>query len=87
MIADALEICRQSVKEYLMRIRRALDEACMSAGLTWTGRDILWTRRVQGGFIHGLQANVEIRDDPEFGYRDILDNPMRIEGTSEVTDV
>jgi hypothetical protein len=87
MVADALGVCRQSVKEYMLRLRRALDRACVNGSLAWQGRDILWTRRIEGGFIHGIRANVEISDAPEFGYSDSLNDPMGIERAREVADV
>jgi hypothetical protein len=87
MVADALGVCRQSVKEYLLRLRRALDRACVNGSLAWQGKDILWTRRIEGGFIHGIRANVEISDAPDLNYSDIVDDPMRIERDREVSDV
>ncbi len=72
MIADALDICRQCVRVYMARIRRAFDRACLSGSLAWRGKDTLWTRRIEGGYVHGIRANVEISDAPELAYGDSL---------------
>jgi len=66
MLADALGVCKQSVKEYILRLRYALDHACHQLGIGLSGQQIVWTRKLPGGFVHGLTANVEIEDVPEF---------------------
>jgi hypothetical protein len=66
MIADALGVCRQSVKEYLLRLRRAFNRACEGSSIGARGEQIFWTRKISGGYVHGTTANVEIEDVDEF---------------------
>jgi hypothetical protein len=66
MIADELGICRQSVKEYFLRLRRALEEASQDAGLGLTGSAVFWTRKLSGGYVYGLTANAIIEDLPAY---------------------
>ncbi len=62
MIADSLGVCIQSTKTYLARLRGKVHGACVKLGIGLTGGDIVWTRRTDGGYIHGLRCNVEIQD-------------------------
>jgi hypothetical protein len=66
MLADALGISRQSVKEYLLRLRSAYDRIRPKLGTVLRGKDIFWTRRAPGGYVHGLQASTEIEDIEDF---------------------
>lgn len=66
MIADALGVCRQSVKEYLLRLRRAFDQIRQRLRTSMRGCDVLWTRRAPGGYVYGFRANREIEDLEEF---------------------
>jgi DNA-binding NarL/FixJ family response regulator len=73
MIADELGICRQSVKEYLLRLRRAFNQACEVASIGATGERVFWTRKISGGYVHGISANVVIEDIDEFSHRSLDD--------------
>ncbi len=66
MIADAMGICRQSVKQYLRLLRRAYDDACKGEPVGLTGAEVFWTKRIAGGYVHGVNARFEITDDIEF---------------------
>ncbi|GEM_PF-3715170 len=66
MLADALGVCRQSVKEYLLRLRRAFNRARAGTCVGASGEQVFWTRKVSGGYVHGISANVEIEDSDEF---------------------
>jgi hypothetical protein len=66
MLADALGISRQSVKEYLLRLRLAYDRVRPKLGTVLRGRDIFWTHQAPGGHIHGLRASTEIEDTEDF---------------------
>jgi hypothetical protein len=68
MIADALGVCRQSVKEYLLRLRRAFNRACEGISIAARGEQVFWTRKISGGYVHGTSANVEIEDVDEFSH-------------------
>jgi DNA-binding response OmpR family regulator len=68
MIADALGVCRQSVKEYLLRLRRAFNRACEGTSIGARGEQVFWTRKISGGYVHGTTANVEIEDVEEFSH-------------------
>ncbi len=70
MIADSLGICRQSVKEYMFRLRRAFDETRKQSGIHQCGNETFWTRRIAGGFIHGVNANIKIEDSAPYGVGD-----------------
>lgn len=62
MLADTLGIQAQSLKEYLLRLRRVLDDAFAEACVAIRGEDVVWTKQFPGGFLHGLHANVEMED-------------------------
>jgi hypothetical protein len=66
MLADALGISRQSVKEYLLRLRLAYDRVRPKLGTVLRGKDVFWTRKAPGGHVHGLKASAEIEDTEEF---------------------
>jgi hypothetical protein len=68
MIADALGVCRQSVKEYLLRLRRAFNRAREGTSIGARGEQVFWTRKISGGYVHGTSANVEIEDVDEFSH-------------------
>ena len=68
MIADALGVCRQSVKEYLLRLRQAFNRACEGTSISASGEHVFWTRKISGGYVHGTSANVEIEDVDEFSH-------------------
>lgn len=74
MLADALGISRQSVKEYLLRLRFAFDKIRPKLGTVLRGKNIFWTRKAPGGYLHGLKANTEIEDTEDF-YDDADANP------------
>lgn len=61
-LADALGICRQSVKEYLFRLRQSFDWIRMRACVSTLGSKVFWTERQPGGYVHGLHANVKFDD-------------------------
>lgn len=62
MLADALGIQAQCVKEYLFRLRRVLDDVFGEACVPVRGEDVIWTSKVPGGFLHGLHANIVFDD-------------------------
>ncbi len=66
MLANVLGISLTSLKEYLKRLRRAYDLIRVKLGNPLRGKDVFWTKRMPGGFVHGLKANVEIEDSDEF---------------------
>jgi hypothetical protein len=66
-LADALGICRQSVKEYLFRLREAFDRVRVRMGIFTPGRKTFWTEKRPGGYVHGIRANIRFDD------RDITD--------------
>jgi len=61
-LADALGICRQSVKEYLLRLRKAFDMVRTQLGISTPGRNAFWTERRPGGYVHGVRANIRFDD-------------------------
>jgi response regulator of citrate/malate metabolism len=63
MIADAIGICRPTVKAYLFRVRNAFNEAVTDLQLGVRGEDVFWTNNVHGGYVHGMAANVQFRDE------------------------
>jgi DNA-binding NarL/FixJ family response regulator len=63
MIADALGVCRQTVKEYMFRLRSAFNAVLGDLDIGLTGENVFWTRRIDGGYVHGLAANVQFRDE------------------------
>jgi hypothetical protein len=65
-LANALGISLPSVKEYLKRLRHAYDLLYLELGSSLRGKDVFWTKRMPGGFLHGLRANAEIEDLDEF---------------------
>lgn len=66
MIADAMGLCRQSVKQYLRLLRRAYDDAFEGEPVGLAGAEVFWTKRIPGGYVHGANARFEITDDDEF---------------------
>lgn len=66
VLADVLGISRQSVKEYLLRLRSVFDQIRAKLGTTLRGKDVFWTKRTLGGHVHGLSVNAEIEDSEEF---------------------
>jgi hypothetical protein len=61
-LADVLEISPQSVKEYLKRLRQAFNRIRANLGTPLRGKHLFWTKRMAGGHVHGLKANIEIED-------------------------
>jgi hypothetical protein len=57
-VADRLEICRQSVKKYMLELRRAYDAARIKAGINEPGTSVVWMRRGSGGTVCGLRVRV-----------------------------
>ncbi len=65
MIADALDISRQSVKQYLRLLRGAYNEA-KGVQTGPSGAEVFWTKKIGGGYVHGVKARFEIIDENEF---------------------
>ena len=66
MLASVLDISPQSLKEYLLRLRLAFNRIRPKLGILLRGEDVFRTKRLPGGFVHGLKANAEIEDSDEF---------------------
>jgi DNA-binding NarL/FixJ family response regulator len=63
MIADALGVCRQTVKEYMFRLRSAFNAVFRDLNLGLAGENVFWTRKIDGGYVHGIRANIELQDE------------------------
>lgn len=77
-LADVLGISPQSVKEYLLRLRDAFDRIREKLGISLYGKDVFWTRRMPGGHVHGLKANVNIEDSEDLYFSEEVHNEAAI---------
>ena len=57
-LAEAIESTLVSIRVYLDRLRRKYDEAAQKVGVTIAGKDVFYTIRNDGGFVHVLRARV-----------------------------
>jgi DNA-binding NarL/FixJ family response regulator len=57
-LANALAISVHSVKIYIQRLRQDFDRIRTELGIQMPGKDVVWTERRPGGFVHGLCANI-----------------------------
>jgi len=58
MLADELGICRQSVKKYMLALRRAYDLVRSETGIKEPGSSVVWMKRSAGGTLCGLRATI-----------------------------
>ncbi len=65
-LAEALAISPASLKEYLKRLRTVWDRIRFTLGTPLRGKDVFWTGRMSGGFVHSLKVNAEVEDSEDF---------------------